>query len=266
MTVPGAPQRPSARRRPALELRSIRRAEGGVSRLPPRLPTTSGVRARVERSTRGSADVRDELAFLLHDARNLLSVIETNVEVLRGEVSRGLDPVVDDVASATARLHTMLESALAGGGAREAPGGVVRRLARVSDIVRTATLGLRRPPRGVRLEVVALGEDFVEVDDARIARMLSNLVENAVRFSPDGGLVRVRAEVGAATLALTVADEGRGVPPSLREAIFRPSPAGSLHGLGLAFCRRVALEHGGTLELSPSERGACFVVVLPSHP
>ncbi len=89
---------------------------------------------------------------------------------------------------------------------------------------------------------------------------------SAVRHSPDRGVISVDIVVEAGRLTLTVSDQGCGIDPARREQIFTPGAVGSVHGLGLAFCRRVALEHGGAIDVAPSERGACFVVVLPSGP
>ena len=75
----------------------------------------------------------------------------------------------------------------------------------------------------------------------------------------------VDAEVTGERFKLTVRDEGPGVAPDRREAIFRVAGAGGTHGLGLAFCRRAVLEHGGTFELVDGDPGATFEVVLPTH-
>ncbi len=205
-------------------------------------------------------------AYALHDARNLLATIGSNVNWLRSCVSPELGDVVDDVAMATARLHALLESALARTDRADARMGLACRLVRVSEIVGNATSGFRHPPRGIRIEVTLRGDDLVEVDPELVTRLLANLVDNAVRYSPDGSVVEIEADVRGGKFALSVSDHGAGVAPDRCETIFRPVAAGAVHGLGLAFCRRVALQHGGTIELAPSTGGATFVVTLPSEP
>jgi signal transduction histidine kinase len=207
-----------------------------------------------------------ELAYALHDARNILAIIGSNVNWLRGWVSPEVAEVVDDVAVATVRLHALLESALARTDPADAHAGLSYQLVRVTELVRNATVGFRHPPRGIRIEATLRGEDLVEVDAELVTRVLANLVDNAVRYSPDAGVVAIDADVGGGRFALAVSDQGAGIAPERHETIFRPGVSGAIHGLGLAFCRRVTLQHGGTVEIVPSSSGAHFVVVLPSQP
>jgi signal transduction histidine kinase len=102
--------------------------------------------------------------------------------------------------------------------------------------------------------------------------MFRNLIENAVRFSPDGGAIEVRAARATDELIVEVSDEGPGVPPEDKEVIFsaffrRVSKSGgsSGAGLGLTIARDIARLHGGDLTLSEDvgSRGATFVVRLP---
>lgn len=226
---------------------------------------SEGTRGRISSTFPHGADPVLDLAYALHDARNLLSVIGANVDCLRGEVSPEVGDVVEDLAAATIRLHSLLESTLARTDRGSVRTGPTYRLARVSEIVRNAMSGFRHPPRGIRIEVTRRGEDVVEVDAELVTRVLANLLGNAVRHSPDRAVVSIGVEVHGQSFVMTVVDHGTGVAPDQREAIFHPGGAGTVHGLGLAFCRRVALEHGGTVELVPSEHGASFVVVLPSQ-
>jgi signal transduction histidine kinase len=222
-------------------------------------------RGRISSTFPQKPEPASDLASALHDARNLLSIIGANVDCLRGQVGPDVGEVVDDLALATARLHALLESTLARTDRRHARLGLDYRLARVSEIVRNAAGGFRYPPRGIRIEVTRRGEDVVEVDAELVTRVLANLLGNAVRHSPSGGLITLDAEVYGERFSFTVGDDGAGVTPEQREVIFRPGGSGAVHGLGLAFCRRVALEHGGTVELVPSDRGARFMVALPSQ-
>ena len=95
----------------------------------------------------------------------------------------------------------------------------------------------------------------VEADADRLEQVLTNLVENAAKYSPDGGEIRVEPRQAGETLALTVEDEGIGLPPDAAEAIF--TPFGRAYnaarqnlpgmGLGLYVCRSIVERHGGRI-------------------
>lgn len=144
--------------------------------------------------------------------------------------------------------------------------------------------------RQVRIDValpgdIATGAPFVG-DPELLDRLLFNLLDNAVRFSPYGGRVQVRLARDAAAYHLAVADEGSGIPPDAQPHVFerffrvdpartagmlvRGAPAGhhaSGAGLGLAIARWVAESHGGTLTLAHSTpAGSEFLATLPIPP
>jgi len=103
-----------------------------------------------------------------------------------------------------------------------------------------------------------------------MARLLVNLLENAVRHTPTGSPIRVVADLRGNHLQLAVEDRGPGVPVGEHEAIFGKfhrgarAPRTSGAGLGLAICRAVATLHGGTVRAEDrAGGGARFVVDLP---
>ena len=107
----------------------------------------------------------------------------------------------------------------------------------------------------------------VRVDAAQVERVLANLIENALKFSPAGSPVVVRGEHGATELRIHVVDHGPGIPPADREAIFQPfrrsDEAGSRGaGLGLAIARGFAEANGGRLWTQDDGTGAHFVLAL----
>jgi two-component system sensor histidine kinase ChvG len=107
-------------------------------------------------------------------------------------------------------------------------------------------------------------------DDSRLARLFDNLVDNAISFSPPGGLVEISAARVGDEVVIAVQDEGPGVPPDAREAIFnrfhsiRPEEDFGRHsGLGLAIAKAIVDGHDGRIEVEDRQdgrTGARFVV------
>jgi two-component system sensor histidine kinase ChvG len=129
--------------------------------------------------------------------------------------------------------------------------------------------------RGIRLRVDDDGLPLVVLGEgARLERVFENLIENALSFSPDGGVVAIAAACSDEDVVVRVEDEGPGVPEEAREAIFRrfqsirpESEAFGQHsGLGLAIARTIVEAHQGSIIVESREdrlAGARFVVRLP---
>jgi len=127
--------------------------------------------------------------------------------------------------------------------------------------------------RGIALEFVADEEAasvLVHGERESLISMVSNLVENAIKYSPDGGTVTVRVGREAPDAVLRVTDQGPGIPPAMRERVFdrffrNPDQTQSGSGLGLAIVRSVLEKHGGRIALSDGDggRGLCATVWLP---
>jgi len=116
------------------------------------------------------------------------------------------------------------------------------------------------------------GPAVVSADPSLLHHILSNLLGNAVRYSPVGTTVTLNLDLGETEFVLTVSDEGIGVPEAEREAIFQPFIRGSNvgqisgTGLGLNIVKRYVELMGGSIRLIPSERGARFQVRIPTLP
>ena len=144
--------------------------------------------------------------------------------------------------------------------AEDLVGGVVRQTVGVLDG--------RRLDVELTLEPAALAGRFDYVSSLRI---LTNLIENAVRYTAAGDSVQLRVAGDADWLAFTVSDRGPGVPAAEREAIFEPfyrAPSATVDagrvGLGLAIARRLAAAQGGTLVYHAREGGgSTFTLRLP---
>ncbi len=113
------------------------------------------------------------------------------------------------------------------------------------------------------------------VDETRIEQLIENLVENAVKYSPDGGAIIIRVWHTNAHIYLTVADQGIGIPPSDRAHIFDRFHRGrnvddrrfAGMGLGLYLCHAIVEQHAGQITLSDTiPQGTTFHITLPQHP
>jgi signal transduction histidine kinase len=143
-----------------------------------------------------------------------------------------------------------------------------RRASEVAGIVdagiRAAGPALARA--GVRCEAEVPPLPACDVDPDLVAQVVTNLVVNAAQASPPGSAVSVRAGALPQQLVLEVVDRGHGLPED-RDRLFRPyfTTREKGHGLGLAICRNIVAEHGGTIEAhgGPEGAGARFVVTLP---
>jgi signal transduction histidine kinase len=104
-------------------------------------------------------------------------------------------------------------------------------------------------------------------DGDRVLQIISNLLANAFRWTPEGGRIELELSASNGAVSVAVADSGPGIGAAERERIFRPfwSRDGGGTGLGLAIARELALALGGEIELSSEPgRGSRFVLVLPS--
>jgi two-component system OmpR family sensor kinase len=127
---------------------------------------------------------------------------------------------------------------------------------------------------GLRFQVESPAGSLEGVwDAARLDQVLTNLVSNAVRYSPQGGTVHLSFDVAPTYVELRVRDQGIGIPLESVGRLFRPfsraSNATSRHfgglGLGLFICREIVERHGGTIwaESPGPQKGSCFFVRLP---
>jgi signal transduction histidine kinase len=113
----------------------------------------------------------------------------------------------------------------------------------------------------------------IMADEEKIRRVLSNLLDNALKFTPAGGHVDLIIEAEAEGINITVADSGPGVPADFRERIFKrfaqvPGVAGRRRGtgLGLAFSKMAVTAHGGKIWVEDNPGGgSAFRIFLPSQ-
>lgn len=204
-------------------------------------------------ASRSRADLTD---FLIHDLKNPLATILTNLHLVKQQVSTDIGKrLVDEGKAAGRRLERMLTNWLDISHQDAGRLRVDRLVVRLDDLVEEAVVAVRPlgAPRAIEVgaELGDLASQTVEVDFDMMTRVLVNLLENAVRHTPAGGAVAVRAIPDGKTMRLCVDDSGRGVPEEERGRIFQRFVRLNTevqrregHGLGLAFARTVAEAHG----------------------
>jgi two-component system phosphate regulon sensor histidine kinase PhoR len=139
-----------------------------------------------------------------------------------------------------------------------------------ASVIESASLHL---PEGISLELRANGLRRIVCDENKLRQVLTNLVDNAIKYSPDGGSVEIRLASRDGECWIEVADEGLGIPNSELERIFekfyRLDPQQTLgiggSGLGLYICRELVERMNGRLEVdSEPGKGSRFTVALPA--
>lgn len=233
-----------------------------------------------ERKARRAAEsqmrLRGELlAMVSHDLRNPLGVISMTSSLLapfvapqHGRARQHLDTLNRSALRMERLIHDLLDfAAIEGGGFR------VRRVAlSVSRLMEQASeLEPLALERGIDLEVRLPQRDVdVWCDPDRIHQVFSNLVGNAVRFTPPGGRITVTAEIQSGQVELSVEDTGSGIAPEVLPVVFdrfrrpmTPVP-GSGVGLGLSITRGIVEAHGGEVRVrSHLGQGTTFTFSLP---
>ena len=122
--------------------------------------------------------------------------------------------------------------------------------------------------RGIDYRCDVDGKPVIVTDGDRVLQVISNLLSNAFRWTPDGGRVALELTSSNGTVRVAVDDNGPGIPPGEEDRIFRPfwSRGGGGTGLGLAIARELAAALGGRLQLASSaEDGSRFELVLPAR-
>lgn len=232
--------------------------------------------ARLYRDAQRALEARDRiLRIVAHDLRNPLNVIGMSAELLLEQPlpeerraqqlevirrsARRMNRLIQDLLD-VARLEAnrlLLQRTL------EHPEELAREAVELSAVVATA--------KGVALRWTAdLGLPRISADRDRLLQVLSNLIDNAVKFTPEGGRIEVRVERAEDAVRYAVADTGAGIPAAELPHLFEPfwqarrqSVEGA--GLGLTIARGIVEAHGGRIwaESAPG-RGSTFSFTVPA--
>jgi two-component system sensor histidine kinase ChvG len=236
---------------------------------------TKALYSRIDSTERFAADVAHELKNPLTSLKSAVEMLERArdnesrdrmVELVQNDVKR-IDRLITDISDAS-RLDAELSRA------HVDPVNLSRMLETTVEIYNGMEL-----PRGVRVDFhCAPGTNaIVHGIDERIGQVFRNLIDNAISFSPDDGVVDVSLKIIGPIVRATVEDQGCGIPTADVERIFdrffssRPAETefGKNSGLGLAIARQIMSSHGGRIwadnrrDEQGKGYGARFIVELP---
>lgn len=236
------------------------------------------VGARLSLRTLALTRQREEFtSSVSHELRTPLTNIQLFAETLLLDRARTPDEqrsALETITRETRRLVHMVENVLALSRVGRPAITLVRRSERVDQLVRDVLASFDPLLRShdISVEVVYEGAEFAFVDGDAVRRIMVNLLDNAVRYGPEGQTLRIESVTEDQRLRLSVEDEGPGVLPEDRTRIWEPFERGSDNidsgtGIGLAVVRQLVTLHGGEARIEDGRRGARFVVILPCpHP
>lgn len=231
----------------------------------------------------------DFIAHISHELRTPLTAMREGTTLLWEEIPGPLTTsqreIVNVMRSHSERLYQFLSSAL---DLSKMEAGMMEYVRVPTDLsallntsVQTVQLTARR--KGIRLEVLCpTALPLLFLDEVRMQQVLDNLLNNATKFTPEGGIVRVAASLTEKAgergedrwVEVRVADTGTGIPPEEIERIFKKFYQSPHHqsqqergtGLGLAIARHIVAAHGGRLWVeSQLGQGSTFILLLPAH-
>jgi two-component system sensor histidine kinase BaeS len=216
---------------------------------------------------------RNFLMTVSHELRTPLTAIKGHVEALREGVAQ--DPVartasLDVIAAEAGRLERLVGDVLDLAKLDTRRFTVLREevdMARLLDRAH-AVFAEEAKRRGIDYEQDVGAEPVIVSDGDRVLQIITNLLANAFRWTPDGGRVDLRLSADDGRIHVAVEDTGPGIGPEDQERIFRPfwTHDGKGTGLGLAIAKELALALGGRIELdSELGRGSRFELVLPAQ-
>lgn len=235
----------------------------------------------VERTARAAAETanksKDEfLAMLGHELRNPLAAVSNAVQLLETDRASPESAIFARkiIARQVKQLARLIDDLLDVGRVITGKIHLRKETLDLAEATQNAVNSFRTGSQAASHRLTFSGEPVhVEVDRARIEQIITNLVSNAIAYTPPGGAVHVSVHREGQNAALTVQDEGIGLDPHDLERVFELffQAKGELHrkgglGIGLTLVRRLVELHSGTVsvESKGSGHGARFTVRLPA--
>jgi heavy metal sensor kinase len=232
----------------------------------------------LDRLHEGIAEQRRFTSDASHELRTPLSIMQSEVDVaLRSpKTPAEARPALLSIGEELGRMRVIVDNLLTLARMDEGRLELVPAEVDVVEIVRSAGNRLEAPAqtKGVRLTIDAPEPQVMWGDRTWLEQLVTNLVDNAIKYTGPGGSIRVGVSGNGNDLVLRVADSGVGIPresiPNVFDRFYRVDKARTRKaggtGLGLAICRSIVDAHHGDIVVeSEAGKGAVFTVRLPRH-
>ncbi|HEX6234162.1 MAG TPA: ATP-binding protein, partial [Jiangellaceae bacterium] len=216
---------------------------------------------------------RDFAADVAHELRTPLMILRGEIEALQDGVTEPTPAALASLREETLRLGRLVDD-LETLARADAAGFSLQRVPTSLDAVVREVAAEYAPifaERGIDLQTVADEDVVADVDPVRIRQVVTNLLSNAAKFTPDGGRARVGVEREAGSAVIAVWNSGPGIAvadlPHVFDRFYRGQRAtASGSGIGLTVVSDLVTAHGGSVDVASSEvDGTTFTVRLPGH-
>jgi len=217
------------------------------------------------------------LAMLAHRFKAPLAVLRQCISVIlegyTGDISPRAKGMMEIIAQRADQMIQFVNDWLTLSRLEQGKGIQKAEAVGVAEVVKAVVERVKQDSRADKLTLrfVVVGDPgIIRADPTALDELVSNLVDNAVRYTPPGGSVTVEVNATADEAAVVVRDTGPGISPEDLEQIFEPFYRGQAQksipgtGLGLPITKRIAEAHGGRIEVqSALGKGSAFLVFLP---
>ncbi len=215
-------------------------------------------------------------SMISHEFRTPLGIIQSQTSLMRKEYERGLDQVskrLGAISSATHRLTVMFDKWLHSDAISQTLEVLEPKPLTLKPWLRQLAHANSHLLLNHSLELHFHEDvDFIEADEYHLGVALTNLIDNAAKYSPEKTTIIIEILRNKSHVGISVTDEGPGIPLEIQDKVFaeffRIAPENNIRGvgLGLSIVHRITLAHGGHMELSSMPgHGATFCIWLPSN-
>ncbi len=227
----------------------------------------------------GGKDQSEIISVISHQIRSPLATIRLANQTLLGDGSENLTEqqinLIKQSDKRAARIYELTEELLKASHDTSVGRDVVTSLGSVEELIEELRSELSVAINAKELQFLFNRDDMsraISFDSSLLSDAITNLLDNAISYTPHGGIVKVETKYKLDSVTITISDTGPGVPKVDEDKLFRKFSrlegasehhAGGL-GLGLFIAKESVEKHGGTLTYKPNQpHGASFIITLP---